>query len=172
MNASRKLSVLIAAGLVSGCAHHLANVPVVGPAPAIRQLEGEWVGEYWRGASGREGALYFELAVGEKIASGDVWMNLQGQGPPPRYQGSAPVANAAAKPLTIRFVWIEENFVSGTLEMYRDPVTDNILLTTFRGRVENGAIKGTFVTENKTTGAITSGDWSARRVVSAAVAEP
>jgi hypothetical protein len=171
MNALRKIPVLVAAGLVSACAHHLANVPVVGPAPAIRQLEGEWVGEYSRGPSGREGGLYFEPAVGEKIASGDVWMNPQGQGRPP-YQGSATTANVATNPLTIRFVWIEENFVSGTLEMYRDPVTDNILLTTFRGRVEKDAIKGTFVTENKTTGAITSGEWSARRVVSATSAEP
>jgi hypothetical protein len=172
MNALRKLPLLITAGLVTACGARVVDIPVVGPPPAIRQLEGEWFGEYWRGPAGREGGLYFKLAVGEKIASGDVWMNPRDQGMPPK-PGTSPARNvAAAAPLTIRFVWIEKDFVTGTLEMYRDPVTDNILLTTFRGHVEKDAITGTFVTENKTTGEISSGVWSARRVTSATADQP
>jgi hypothetical protein len=171
MNALRKLTVLAAAGLLTACAARVVNVPVVGPPDALRQLEGEWLGEYSRGPAGREGGLHFKLATGEKVASGDVWMSPRDRNLPP-YTGSAPAADVAATPLTIRFVWIEENFVSGTLEMYRDPITDSILLTTFRGRVEKDAVKGTFVTENKSTGEITSGVWSARRVPRATATEP
>lgn len=168
MKAWTKLPLLTAAGLLAACAPTLVNVPVAGPPAAIRQLEGEWLGEYSLGPAGREGGLHFKLATGDKTASGEVWMNPRGPINAP-YQGSAPSFNAT--PLMIRFVWIEEDVVTGTLDMYRDPVTDNILLTTFRGRVGKNAIKGTFVTENKTTGEMTSGVWSAKRVA-ASVAEP
>jgi hypothetical protein len=161
---ARKLWVVGAAGLVAACSPVLVNVPVAGPPAALRQLEGEWVGQYSGAAGGREGGLLFRLEAGEKTATGEVWMNLRSQ-EPLNYPGSAPAIIHETDPLVIRFVWIEDDFVSGTLELYRDPVTDNILMTTFRGRVDDDEIKGTFVTENKTTGAISSGTWSAKRVV-------
>jgi hypothetical protein len=161
MKAWRRSSPIAAAVLAAACSPVLVNVPVTGPPPALRQLEGEWVGEYSGGPEGREGGLVFELATGEKVASGDVWMSSNPPGTRP-YQGSASEAPAVT-PLTIRFVWIEDDFVSGTLELYRDPETDHILLTTFRGRIDDGSIEGTFVTENKTTGQLTSGHWSAKR---------
>jgi hypothetical protein len=160
-------SSVVVAGLVAACAPLPATVPVAGPPSALRQLEGEWVGEYSRGVGDREGGLYFRLAAGDEVALGDVWMNLRGQGPPP-YQISSP----AVSPLAIRFVWIEEDFVSGTLEPYEDPETKCILLTTFRGRLERDLISGTFVTENKTTGQMTSGIWSAKRTEKPAAGLP
>lgn len=158
MKTWRRFSGVVVAGLAAACAPIPATVPVAGPPSALRQLEGEWVGEYSRAAGDREGGLYFKLAAGDGVAVGDVWMNLRGQGPP-AYQVSSP----ATSPLAIQFVWIEEDFVSGTLQLYEDPETKSILLTTFRGRLANDLISGTFVTENKTTGQIISGIWNAKR---------
>lgn len=166
MRAWRRFSMLAATGFAAACSPVLVNVPVTGPAPAIRQLEGEWVGEYSGGPAGREGGLVFKLVTGKKVASGDVWMNPRVAGVA-ACAGSAPTMTPAAPPLFIRFVWIEENVVTGTLDLYRDSETDNILMTTFRGRVNGDDIKGTFVTENKTTGQMSSGNWSAKRVANA-----
>jgi hypothetical protein len=158
--------MLAAASLFSACSAVVANVPVAGPSAALRQLEGEWFGEYSGGSGGREGGLVFKLETGEKVAAGEVWMNTRGRGM--NYPGSAPAmplpAAGLVMPIAIRFVWIEENLVTGTLDLYRDPETDHILLTTFRGRVDGDSITGTFVTEDRNSGALTSGVWSARRV--------
>jgi hypothetical protein len=174
MKIRSKIPTLAAAGLVAACSAALVNVPVAGPPAALRQLEGEWAGEYSGGPYGREGGLLFQLETGEKVAAGEVWMNRRQ--PNFNYPGSAPSMNvpldAPTTPLAIRFVWIEEDLVTGTLELYRDPETDHILLTTFRGRVEGDEISGTFVTEDKSTGGMSAGVWSAKRVAHPSEARP
>jgi hypothetical protein len=174
MKRQSRISILAAAGLLAACSAVLVNVPVAGPPTALRQLEGEWFGEYSGGPGGREGGLVFKLETGEKVAAGEVWMNTRG--PNVNYPGSAPSmampTQSVVAPIPIRFVWIEENMVTGTLDLYRDPETDHILLTTFRGRVEGDVISGTFVTEDKNSGAMTSGAWSAKRVARSSETRP
>jgi hypothetical protein len=167
MSKWQKVSAVVLTGLAMACASMPATVPVAGPPAALQQLSGEWFGEYSGGPGGREGGLFFKLAAGDELAEGEVWMRVRGEVRPP-YQINTP----AVQPIAIQFVWIDESFVSGTLDLYRDPDTDCILLTTFRGRLEKDFIKGTFMTENKTTGQMTSGSWSAMRVTPAAVDEP
>jgi hypothetical protein len=139
-------------------------VPITGDAAGLHRLDGEWVGDYWSGSTGRRGTIRFALEADVGAAWGEVWMD---PAPPARTGaegGHIPPGAAVSQPLQIRFVRVgSEGVVSGTLEPYRDPACDCLVSTTFHGEIDGDSIAGEYTTRGPRTYAETGGRWQARR---------
>jgi hypothetical protein len=138
-------------------------VSVVGPANGIAQLAGEWSGEYSGAVDDRKGLIYFRLDAATDSAQGEVLMTAAADAAQRPWSTSSPVGLPVVGVLSISFVLAEPGFVSGILQPYFDPASGALLKTTFRGRLENDYIWGTFVTWNERTKVEVSGFWNARR---------
>ena len=108
-----------------------------------------------RGATGiheqLSGGIVFSLSAGRDTAFGDVIMVPAGS---EQRLVAAPAAagdrfgttRPATQGLTIRFVGVAGDSVSGVLDPYSAPDCACVLHTTFTGRVRADRIDGTFVT--------------------------
>ena len=150
--------------LAAGCASAPIAVPVVGSNRAIGSLAGEWSGDYHGRESGRNGSISFRLQAGDTVAFGDVLMI-----PRDRERsgtvGERPVV-AARMPalLTISFVRVADDAVSGMIEPYVDPDCDCMVITEFLGsRTSANELRGTFITRVVGGVGISSGRWSVKR---------
>jgi hypothetical protein len=153
------------AGLLAGCAAGLpAPVAVQGADADLQALAGEWAGEYWGGSDGRSGSIVFRLDAVTGAAVGDVVMVPAGAGPLRPHPEVSADAAAAVPVLGIRFVRAEGGQVTGVLDPYRDPECGCALTTTFRGRLGDGVVEGTFVTRGSGTHPESTGGWRVRRV--------
>jgi hypothetical protein len=149
MCSRRRVALLAAALTAAACAPVINKTPVTGTTPAISRLVGEWQGDYSGTESGRRGLIAFRLRAGADTAEGDIIMQRQ-----PDYDPSAPNApihwdamRATQQQLSIRFVFVSDDEVSGVLNPYRDPDCGCTLTTTFRGRIRGDVIEGTFHSE-------------------------
>jgi len=169
--ASLVASLVAGSALASlpACRTAPSPVPVVGSAADIGTLAGDWEGDYSSPATGRSGSIAFRLVAGRDTAFGDVVMVPAGASrplAPAVTPGGPPDATGArgatpAQVLTIRFVHIAADSVSGTLQPYEGPDCDCTLTTSFAGRVLGDRIEGTFVTRG--AGADQTGRWTVRR---------
>lgn len=131
---------------LAGCGGTNPPVTVVGPAADLRALSGSWLGDYSSVLTGRTGTIVFELQAGGDSAWGRVVMTPGGAAGPitpwqnPRGPLPAPTA------LTIRFVRVVNDQVSGSLTPYADPVSGEPLFTVFQGLVVGDTITGTYAT--------------------------
>jgi len=150
--------------LTAACATSQQPVRVVGPAPDIAALAGEWVGDYSSAASGRSGSISFTLRAHGDSAFGEVVMIPVGLGRPVApWRGETPSAAPAqrghAEVLTISFVRVERNQVCGTLAPYADPETGARLVTAFVGELNGNTIEGTYTT-HLPSGDTQTGRWT------------
>ena len=140
-------------------------VPVIAPAGDVAALAGEWRGEY-SGSSGRSGSIVFSLTAGRDTAYGDVAMVPTGGEPLLAAETGRPgaVTRPSSRALTIRFVRIAGDSVSGWLDPYQAPDCNCVLTTTFMGRANGDRIDGTFRTvgDPRATGA-QEGRWTVTR---------
>lgn len=120
--------------LISACVRAISTVPVRGSEPAVAQLAGRWEGEYSSEETGRGGSITFQLRAGADTAEGQVVMTTRGD------------ARSTPDGLTIRFVVVHGDEVSGVLAPYPDPDCGCTLTTTFRGVILADVIEGTFET--------------------------
>ena len=120
--------------LISACVRAISTVPVRGSEPAVAQLAGRWEGEYSSEETGRGGSITFQLRAGADTAEGEVVMTARGG------------ARSTPDGLTIRFVVVHGDEVSGVLAPYPDPDCGCTLTTTFRGVILADVIEGTFET--------------------------
>jgi len=155
---------MVAAWAVTGCGvWHGSPVPVSGE---IAALEGSWAGSYSSVETGRSGSITFEVRPGTDSAYGDVVMTpaqsqeIRGADAPQVAGQRVPVPQA----LRILFVRSEGRQISGRLDVYQDPRTGERLLTTFEGRLYRSEFKGTYTTRTESTGRLTTGEWSVKRV--------
>jgi hypothetical protein len=146
---SPRYAVLMAAMAAVACAPVINKTPVRGAPPAISRLVGEWQGDYNGAESGRRGLIAFRLRAGADTAEGDIIMQSRTD-----YEPSAPNApipwdamRTTHQQLSIRFVFVSDDEVTGVLNAYRDPDCGCTLTTTFRGRIQGDVIEGTFHTE-------------------------
>ena len=159
----------VAALAFAGCAARPSPVPLQADANALAALAGEWSGEYSSAATGRSGSIVFTLAAGRDTASGDVMMIPSGSDQPLAAAVKSGVAGGvsarpSAQGLTIRFVRIAGDSVSGALDPYSAPDCACALRTTFTGRVLGDRIEGTFVTHGDArASAPQTGRWAVRR---------
>jgi hypothetical protein len=143
------------------------KAPVSGSPSSVSRLVGDWEGQYRSVESGRHGLISFHLKAGADTAAGDVIMQPAVDADPSA-PNAAPVPPAAISSadqvLSIRFVFVSENEVSGTLNPYRDPTCGCTLTTTFRGTIKGDEIKGTFHSEGSGLSHLpTDGQWWVKR---------
>lgn len=167
-----KRILVSAAALLAGlgaCAPVVSTTPVHGDAIAISRLDGEWKGEYSSAETGRSGSILFRLRAGADTAEGDVIMSpSQGANADvaERRTAPSPAYGAPSPVLTIRFVAVGGNEVSGALDPYRDPGCGCALSTTFRGTLRGDVIEGTFHSEGTGIHHLpANGRWRAERRV-------
>ncbi|HEX6315302.1 MAG TPA: hypothetical protein VFZ73_10610 [Gemmatimonadaceae bacterium] len=151
--------------LGAACALNPAPVPVIGPVEEVGVLAGEWTGEYQSLETGRSGSILFMLDAGRDTAHGDIVMVARETNM--THDDALRVAamrHAANQVLTIRFVRVDGDMVTGTIDPYRDPDVPCELLTVFRGTLSGDRISGTFRTRRMGyDGAISEGTWWVRR---------
>ena len=155
---------LVIALLGSACAPVTMKTPVSGPAPSVSRLVGDWQGQYDSAESGRRGLISFHLKAGADTAEGDVIMQTSVDNDPVAPNAPSSHAVQSEQALSIRFVFVSENEISGTLNPYRDPTCGCALTTTFRGTIKGNEIKGTFHSEgNGFWHMPTDGTWWVKR---------
>jgi hypothetical protein len=160
--------IALAAAAVAACAPAPPNpVPVSAGSGSTATLVGEWVGEYESPALGRAGSIVFHLDAGRDTAQGDVMMVPRGSGQAPQHlpagePGAVMRAMLAPQVLTIRFVRLEGNRVTGALDPYLDPGCGCRVFTAFEGTLAGERLHGTFVTRGEPRGPV-NGRWSVER---------
>jgi len=162
---SNALPPLLFALAASACAASHTPVPLVGPSADISALRGEWAGDYSSVESGRSGSITFTLRAQGDSAFGDVVMIPTGLNralAPWPAQPTAPQARAQPEVLTIRFVRVMRDTVSGALAPYADPQTGVRLSTSFVGALKGNTIAGTYRTYLP-SGETQTGRWTVQR---------
>jgi hypothetical protein len=141
-------------------------VPVVGSPGDVAALAGEWDGSYEADDGSRSGSIDFHLRVGSDTATGDVLMVPSDWGRAVEaYDRPAGVVAEGTPPttLTIRFVRVQGDTVSGRLDPYRDPTCGCRLLTTFRGQLKGNTLRGRYESYHQESGRTVTGKWKAER---------
>lgn len=155
--------------LTVACVSMGPEVRMYGTPRDLAQLAGTWDGEYIRDASGeRRGTISFVLLAGDAHAHGDVIMIADGSAEAYMPLGDdSPWRGREQRPerqaLTVRFVTVDRNVVAGVLDTYWDPDLRTTATSTFRGKVSDDLIEGTFVTEYATGAPPMNGRWKVRR---------
>jgi hypothetical protein len=158
---------LVVTLVLTACSARQPAVPVVGTARDVQALVGEWAGEYSSTETGRSGSISFTLTAQGDTAHGDVVMVPSGWNRPlqPWYDESrAGMGRPLPEVLTISFVRVSGDEVSGELAPYRDPECGCPLYTRFVGRLKGDVIEGTYLTRHGDLPQDQRGRWSAKRV--------
>ena len=145
-----RIVVVAVLALVAGCGRfHSSPVPLRGDRALVASLAGKWRGEYESSESGRGGTITFVLRSGSDSATGDVLMEPRGTEALVRAAdfGKQHLAHASSPQLlSISFVGLSFDEVSGALEPYVAPDCGCTVRTTFRGRVLADTVEGSFTT--------------------------
>lgn len=159
MRSQVRWSAFIITATVCACGGSNPPVTVVGPAADIRALGGSWFGDYASSLTGRTGTIVFELQAGGDSAWGRVVMTARGAAGHmmPWQNPRGPILTSTE--LTIRFVRVANDQVSGSLMPYADPVTGEPRYTVFEGRVVADTISGTFSTRPPASPGEPTGQW-------------
>lgn len=147
------------------CTPVVQKTPVSGLRSDVSRLVGDWQGDYSSVETGRHGLITFRLRAEADTAEGDIVMEPRNVTDPSAPDAIPPQAlDAARQVLSIRFVFVAENEVSGVLDPYKDPGCGCTLTTTFRGTLRGDAIEGTFHSEGSGFGHVPQdGRWRVKR---------
>lgn len=161
-------AIFVTLGLVA-CSANPDPVPILGESADIERLAGEWAGNYESRDSDRNGSIVFQLEAERDTAFGDVLMIQSEQrvdyvadyeeGPVIRGPSTS-----LPQVLTIRFVVVSGNRVSGVLDPYKDPRCGCLMRTVFEGRLTDDRVEGTYESEHRGVGKIERGRWKMARV--------
>jgi hypothetical protein len=170
----KKTNIVAALALLlsaAGCGWRRTPVPILSETGSTALLVGSWSGEYNSVETNRHGSISFDLASEKDTAFCDVtMMPAIGKVQMGRAEqtGTPPVADKMIpEPLTIRFIRLGDNRISGTLQPYTDPDCGCQVSTTFTGMVTGpNRIEGTYVTTGGDR--TTKGKWYVTRQASTA----
>jgi hypothetical protein len=144
-----------------------APVPLSGTRANLDQLAGEWSGSYSNPENGRSGSIVFTLTAGEDHAHGDIVMVPAGTDRPLRpYVAGSPGSSGqmpSSQVLTIEFVRVSGDSVSGTIVSYLDPECQCAAHAIFRGRVDGNRIRGTFASFQGQSERASHGTWEVQK---------
>lgn len=147
-----------------GCSSKPAPVPVVGAPDDLRQMAGEWGGEY-QGET-RSGSIIFQLAAGADTAYGDVVMishqRRAAQTPEQDPSAGLPISRTPDV-LSIAFVRAVGGGVHGRLSPYKDPDCGCEVDTRFEGKIHGDVIEGTYASRHLDDGTVRNGTWKVKR---------
>jgi hypothetical protein len=141
-------------------------VPITGAPSAIQSLVGEWDGSYEADDGSRTGSIDFHLRAGSDTAFGDVVMIPRGWERPVTPEDRPAVQSREVIPprtLTIRFVEVGGDQISGELDRYRDPDCGCLLRTVFEGQLSGNNLTGRYLSYHQEGGPPVSGRWQAVR---------
>lgn len=129
--------------LAIACAPIVSRTPVTGTS--VARLVGQWQGTYESQETGRSGVISFALRAASDTAQGDILITAR-NAPAADVDNAAHHQHATATPppVTIRFVVVRGDEVSGTLDPYPDPECGCQLRTVFLGTIVGDEIRGTF----------------------------
>ena len=154
----RFLSTLTLA-LVTACVWKPTPVVMVGPIQEVSLLAGEWSGEYFSSDTQRSGSIWFKLEAGRDTAFGDVLM-LPRENVMTMMEPSAPQPmKEQPRVLTIRFVRVRGQELTGAIDPYPSPDCGCTLVTVFRGDLKGDRIEGDFVTQHTDEAKSQAGRW-------------
>lgn len=158
-------TALVLGALLAACGGAQTPVPLIGPARDVAALAGDWAGDYSSAMSGRSGSISFTLRAQGDSAFGDVVMIPTGLNRPLdpwRVQANDLQTRAQPEVLTIKFVRVLHDTVSGRLAPYADPQTGVRLSTSFVGALKGNTITGTYTTFLP-SGETQTGRWTVQR---------
>jgi hypothetical protein len=142
-------------------------IPLAGATADVASLAGRWEGSYSSVETGRSGSISFTLTANGDTALGDVIMIPRGFGRPLQAwnHGAAPAGATPPRTavLTISFVRVAQDRITGTLAPYVDPATGERLNTTFEGQRKGDVIEGRFTTRSAGGSATQTGQWKVTR---------
>jgi hypothetical protein len=162
----RRAFLLLGASLLACNGAPSQPVPVVGSPTDVAAMAGEWAGFYQSDDGGRGGSIDFHLKAGSDTARGDILMVPREWGQPlEAYDRPAtdPANAPSPRTLTIRFVGIRGDSVSGRLDPYRDPSCGCRVLSTFAGHLKGNSLKGRYESLHEESGRVITGKWEAKR---------
>ena len=163
----KPIIAMVVAVLAGACTPLVLKSPVGGTPTDVSRLVGEWVGDYDSMDSGRRGSIAFRLRAGADTAEGDVIMEPRNMTDPSAPDAAIPhdAFGSGRQALSIRFVLVNGDEVTGVLDPYRDPTCGCTLTTTFKGTLRGNRIEGTFHSEGNSLGHIPQdGRWRVKRV--------
>ena len=165
----RVLGILTAV-LSWSCTYIAPPIRLQGSPADLERLAGEWWGEYVGDRDhGRRGTITFKLIAGENHAHGDVLMVPEGDNRPYRpyqageFTAQPPDVTHTTPVLSIRFANVFDGSVAGVVDPYWDPDRKTEATATFRGRLADNVIEGTFTTRYANGAAETGGRWKVTR---------
>lgn len=169
MRYARSLSLLALALSASACGWRRTPVPIVSESGSAALLVGKWSGDYSSKETGRNGSITFDLVSEKDTAYCDVVMTprptfgqviMDGRQGVPTTVGLTPT-----EPLTVRFIRLGDQKVTGTLAPYIDPECGCRVSTIFEGKfTDANTIEGTFVTRGADmTRRQSGGIWKVKR---------
>jgi hypothetical protein len=141
-------------------------VPVSGTTEAIAAMAGEWDGSYDSDDGTRSGSIDFHLRAGSDTAFGDVIMIPRGWDRPVAAEarpGAQPPEESASRLLTIRFIHVGGERVSGELDRYRDPECGCLMRTVFEGRLLGDTLEGNYLSFHQDGSPPRRGTWRVTR---------
>lgn len=129
----------------AACGGAVQSIEMKGGDPDLASIAGNWQGKYEGLDTGRTGDIHFNLELGRHTADGQVFMG------------------GSHTPLTIRFVAVQRDQISGEIEPYMEPSCACQVHTEFLGTVAGNEIDGTFTTKVVMTGGEMHGTWRVAR---------
>lgn len=162
----------IAALVVGGCGAYMPPpVQVVGEPANLQQLAGSWHGTFRNTQLRRKGQIDFQMNATSDSAFGEVRLYTDNPNQPVWSVRPQPgtAANSAAPPpwLRIRFVRVENGYVSGEMEPMFEPSCQCYVTSKFLGRVRGDLIEGSFTSRSPDGRFESSGNWRAERTAAA-----
>lgn len=148
---------------LAACTSPGSVVPVIGDAAS---LAGKWEGTFSSDETGRTGSILFTLKAGTDSAYGDVVMvpvAADEAAPPGRIPIEGAHYHRLPRVITISFVRCEDAEVTGRLNVYPDPDTNESVYTTFTGQLKGNTLKGAFVSLFEASGHRAAGKWEVTR---------
>jgi hypothetical protein len=162
------LSMIVLAGCGGST---LPPVEVVGNQADLQSLAGSWHGTFHNAQLRRTGQIDFQMSATSDSAFGEVNMYMETPSQPIWTNPTSRPANSASTPTPwqrIRFVRVENGYVSGEMQPMYEPRCECYTVAQFIGRLRGDAIEGSYTSRSQTGRFETSGSWKVERVAAAA----
>jgi hypothetical protein len=167
-----RLGVVLVAAALTGCGAYTAPpVQVVGAQSDLQSLAGEWHGTFRNTELRREGKIDFKMSAAADSAFGEVTMYTDRPNQPIWTRSGVNTSSSTESPprwLRIRFVRIENEYLSGEMEPMFEPACDCYVFPKFLGRMRGSVIEGSFTSRSSDGRFETSGSWRVERVAGTA----